>query len=67
MSEKIPSSVEDSAFEDRDALSYRGSKTVEVVQDDKQQAPHQPAAKNLDEAPDGGLRAWLMVVASVHD
>lgn len=53
-------------FEDRDDLYYQGSKTAEVAPDDQVRASQNLVVINLGEAPDGGLRAWLVIVASVY-
>jgi len=51
----------DSAIE----LEYLGWQTTSAASDNQSQDPHRSMI-NLGEAPDGGLRAWLVVVASVH-
>lgn len=46
-------------------LEYLGYQTKSTASDNQWQASHKSII-NLGEASDGGLRAWLVVVASVH-
>ena len=54
-----------SAFGDGELGGYGWQITV-TASDNEKQASHKSVI-DLGEAPDGGLRAWLVVVASEHD
>jgi len=65
------------ALEDIGSVSFEGPglfregwKTRAIDPDDQPIPTHEQAlqkpAIHLGEAPDGGLRAWLVIVASVH-
>ncbi|OJA17959.1 hypothetical protein AZE42_13947 [Rhizopogon vesiculosus] len=72
MSEKLLNTEDsiDSAPEDRklEGLNYLRNhleSQTKVTTDDKGQASHEPGI-DFGEASDGGLRAWLVAVWSIH-